>query len=131
MEKMRIKGERGYVELYNEEEDTEEEVWFPIKFEVCDMCRGKGSHVNPSVDGNGISPEEFSEDPDFADAYFGGLYDVQCYECGGEKVVAVIDEESVKRHYPEKLDDLKLWHEALEEEYAYQRERESERRYGA
>lgn len=67
------------------------EVHLPAKFEVCGTCRGKGTRVNPSIDGNGISPDEFREDPDFEESYFNGDYDVQCSACKGERVIAVID----------------------------------------
>lgn len=72
---------------------TEEfiEVSLPAKFEVCHTCRGKGTRVNPSIDGNGISREQFDEDPDFAESYFNGDYDVQCSACKGKRVIAVID----------------------------------------
>ena len=63
----------------------------PTKFEVCGRCSGKGTHVNEAIDGNGISREEFDEDPDFAESYFRGDYDVACTACKGLRVVAVID----------------------------------------
>lgn len=69
----------------------------PAKFEICTRCEGRGTHVNPSIDGHGISPEEFAEDPDFEEAYFEGRYDVQCYECHGERVVKVIDREKLSK----------------------------------
>src|SRR5690242_11130025 len=72
--------------------DWDIKINLPAVAEVCDRCRGHGKHVNPNVDGHGISPEEFAEDPDFKEAYFAGRYDVRCEECRGEKVVWVIDE---------------------------------------
>ncbi len=65
----------------------------PHRFEVCPCCEGKGSRVNPAVDGHGISPEEFAEDPDFEEAYFSGRYDITCDECQGLRVVMVPDEQ--------------------------------------
>lgn len=62
-----------------------------IRFEVCDVCDGKGSHVNPSIDAGGISAERFHEDPEFAQQYFGGTYDQVCNGCGGRRVVPVPD----------------------------------------
>lgn len=75
------------------------------RFEVCPTCDGRGSHVNPSIDASGISSEDFRDDPDFYDDYFGyngdedddgepirqarGMYDVDCYECEGRRVVPV------------------------------------------
>jgi hypothetical protein len=76
---------------------AEIEVIFPANFEVCYRCDGTGKHVNPSVDGHGISREEFAEDPDFEEAYFRGDYDVTCSECGGNRVVPVIDETHLRK----------------------------------
>lgn len=64
----------------------------PKKREVCPACDGRGSYVNPAIDEHGISPDEFAEDPDFAEAYFEGRYDIQCAGCNGLRVVDVIDE---------------------------------------
>ena len=66
---------------------------FPAHYDVCGRCRGSGVHVNPSIDGNGLSREDFDADPDFSDAYFSGCYDVTCYECKGLRVVPVLDED--------------------------------------
>lgn len=83
------------VELYDEEGDAFVAV-VPFRFEACWNCHGKGSHVNRAIDGHGISREEFDEDPDFEEAYFSGAYDVACDECGGDRVVAVTDDERVQ-----------------------------------
>ena len=72
-------------------DDHEEEVSLPAKFEACPRCRGRGTHVNPSIDGNGLTRDDFDQDPDFEESYFRGDYDVACYECRGARVVAVID----------------------------------------
>lgn len=71
-------------------DDTEIEL--PIRFEVCSGCGGHGKHVNRNIDGNGLSREDFDEDPDFREDYFAGVYDVTCDTCGGRRVVPVIDE---------------------------------------
>lgn len=62
-------------------------------YEVCDVCDGRGTHVHPGVDSHGISAEEFHEDPDFAESYMSGHYDVQCYRCRGKNVIPVPDED--------------------------------------
>ena len=49
-----------------------EEIELPVKMAVCPRCDGKGTHVNPAIDGHGISPEEFRDDPEFGEAYFRG-----------------------------------------------------------
>lgn len=97
--------------LYDEEGDTVM-VSFPAHYEVCDRCRGTGKHVNPSIDGHGISREEFDADPDFEEAYFEGRYDVTCYECKGERVVLVEDD------YETLSPELKAAHDALEKQWA-------------
>ena len=66
-------------------------ITLPAKFEVCHKCNGKGTHVNPAVDGHGISREEFDEDPDFRENYFSGLYDITCQKCDGKRVIPIID----------------------------------------
>jgi hypothetical protein len=71
----------------------------PTRFEVCGRCDGKGTHVNPSVDEHGISPEEFRDDPDFEEAYFGGVYDVTCYDCRGERVGAWWTRADARRNF--------------------------------
>ena len=50
---------------------------------ICPGCSGEGTCVNPSIDCNGLTQEDFDEDPDFAENYFGGLYDVSCAACEG------------------------------------------------
>lgn len=62
----------------------------PATREVCDTCRGRGHIVNPAVDGNGLTREDF-EDEDFREGYFGGRYDITCPECHGANVVKVPD----------------------------------------
>lgn len=58
----------------------------PKAFAICPTCDGRGKHVNPSIDSNGL-PDDFASDPDFMEDYMGGAYDVHCAECGGKRVV--------------------------------------------
>jgi hypothetical protein len=60
--------------------------WVPITLEVCNSCDGRGRYVNPNIDRNGISSEEFYEDPEFEEMYMGGGFDVTCDECQGMRV---------------------------------------------
>lgn len=62
----------------------------PAKYVVCPRCEGRGTHVNPSVDGQGLSSEDL-EDEEFREAYFGGAYDVRCFQCEGHRVVPQVD----------------------------------------
>jgi len=74
---------------YFDDEGCEVVADLPARYEVCGGCGGHGVHVDPSIDGRGLSAEDFAEDPDFEEAYFAGAYDVQCSECRGQRVVLV------------------------------------------
>lgn len=95
----------------------------PAKFVVCDRCEGRGKHVNPSIDGNGISAEQFAEDPDFKESYLRGDYDVPCERCHGLRVVAVLNEERCSAQI------LKAYYKQQEAKARYQAECASERRW--
>jgi len=58
-----------------------------ISFMVCETCHGHGSTVNPSIDAGSLSEEDFRDDPDFREDYYGGAYDIPCPECRGKRVV--------------------------------------------
>lgn len=95
-----------YVIPSEEDEDEEEEISFPAKFEVCDICNGKGQHVNPSIDCHGLTSDDFAEDPDFAEGYFSGRYDVACYCCHGQRVMPVVDEDRLTPEQKKALERL-------------------------
>jgi hypothetical protein len=61
---------------------------------VCPVCNGEGTTVNPNIDAHGLTAEDFYEDPDFAEDYMSGVYDITCAACHGNRVVkqARIDE---------------------------------------
>lgn len=50
---------------------------------ICPVCEGEGKHVNPNIDANGLSDDDFHDDPDFVEDYLSGVYDVGCNKCGG------------------------------------------------
>lgn len=78
--------------LYVTHADGEiEEVPLPTKWGVCPVCNGVGTHVNPAIDCNGLSAEDFDEDPGFAEDYCNGTYDVQCNLCRGRTTVQEVD----------------------------------------
>lgn len=85
---------------------TYSEEVIPVKYEVCETCGGKGKHVNPGIDSHGLSAEDFYEDPDFAENYVSGIYDVPCNECHGNRVALVVDEE---RATQEQQDYVEQW----------------------
>ena len=82
-----------------------DEIELPTKWEICGRCEGEGKHCNPSIDGNGLTREDFEEDPDFAENYFEGLYDVACYDCGGSGKKKVADESKMSD------EEKKIWRE--------------------
>lgn len=92
------------------------------KYEVCHTCSGSGKTVNPSIDGNGISRDQFDEDPDFAEAYFRGDYDVTCRTCEGKRVEVVIDEENNSKEL------IDAYYREEQEKYEYAREQYAEMR---
>lgn len=92
----------------------------------CPRCRGKGSHVNPAVDGNGLSQEDFDEaGPEFRDDYMAGVYDVPCYECKGARVILVPDRAKLTKK------ERVAWYEQVRELAEMAAEEEAERRMGA
>lgn len=102
-------------------DDTEEgKVRYPAKRIVCSCCDGKGSVVNPSIDSNGLSQEDFDEDPDFREQYFSGTYDISCPHCGGNNVVL----------YPATDEGEKAYLESQRSQYSYYAEIAAERRMG-
>lgn len=101
------------------------EISIPAKFALCPKCRGVGSHVNPAVDGHGLSQEDFDQDPDFQEAYFRGDYDVACHRCAGEKVIKVVDRERAS------AEDLKAYDDQERELRELEAEEAAERRAGA
>jgi len=58
-----------------------------MKWIVCPVCKGEGKTVNPAIDCNGLSQEDFAADPDFAESYWRGDYDITCRACSGQRVV--------------------------------------------
>lgn len=81
----------------------------PTTWDVCDVCEGAGHHVDPSIDCGGLSVEEFHDDPDFAEEYFGGSLDVTCARCRGRTTVRVVDMDALteeqRKLYEQQLDD--------------------------
>ena len=98
------------------------ELRLPLKKEVCPVCEGHGTHVNPAIDSHGISSEEFWDDPDFEEGYFSGRYDVRCNRCQGLRVVDTIDFENC----PPGTEDL--WNEYQNDVYEHRAEMAAEMR---
>jgi len=99
-------------------DDFEEEHELPAKNEVCYRCEGYGTHLNPNIGEHAYTREEFDEafDDEGKEEYFkrGGIYDVACEECHGNKVILVVDEDKLNA---EQKRVFELWEEQ-QDEYA-------------
>jgi hypothetical protein len=95
----------------------------PTKWEVCGLCDGEGKHVNPSIDAGGLSAEDFAEDPDFAEEYASGTYDVWCARCAGRTTERVVDVDALSDEH------RKLYEQSLRDEAIAQREEAYERAF--
>lgn len=84
---LRITGRRlAVIECETEDGATYKLMWSAER-KLCPQCDGDGTMVNPAIDGNGLTAEDFAEDPDFRESYMRGDYDVKCDECDGNKFV--------------------------------------------
>lgn len=79
---------------------------YPTTWAICDVCRGEGTTVNSSIDAGGLSAEDFYDDPDFAEDYMSGTYDVSCGHCGGSGKVQVIDRSRMSAEQLEEHDEM-------------------------
>lgn len=107
--------EDEWLEDYEEGQEPAE-IRIPIKWVVCPCCDGRGSYVNPGVDSHGLSADDFYEDPEFAEDYWRGNYDVTCDTCRGQRVVP----SPANKDDAEKVDRILdgLYSEAVERSYA-------------
>ncbi len=86
----------------------------PTMFVICGRCEGHGTHCNPSIDGNGISGEEFAEwDEDEREGYFAGRYDVRC-EAGCDNGKASVPDfekvpECIREAVVEYFENVERW----------------------
>ena len=75
------------------------------KWMICPVCEGEGKHVNPNIDAHGLTADDFAEDPDFAEAYMGGVYDVPCRNCGGSGKVLTAEQAERDEAWEDELED--------------------------
>jgi len=71
---------------------------------TCIKCDGKGTHVHDAIDEGGFQ----SQGPDDSDAYFSGVYDVKCTDCGGtgkSKLIFCDTCEKETPHYTERYQE--------------------------
>ena len=105
-----------------DDEGYETEIAIKAHAVVCHRCGGEGKHDHPAFS-NGITSDEWDQwGEDDRENYRSGAYDVTCTVCNGRNVVLEADENDP---------NLKLLHEWMDEEAAYRRECEMERRMGA
>lgn len=71
-------------------EDDEDEVRIPARFEVCGRCRGEGNH--DAWEGGMTESEMHEQGEEFMEDYARGHYAVPCTVCKGKRVVSVPDE---------------------------------------
>lgn len=107
-----------------------EDPWLPAHWVVCDRCHGDGTHVDPRVDGNGFTMDEWHEmGREFQDDYRSGRYDVTCSQCGGRRVMPELDENVELLPWQAQLVEvIRQWNR---DEAEYQAEVAAERRMGA
>lgn len=102
----------------------------PAKFAVCQECHGKGSHLVKGMRGAVYTWEDFAEDPEFQEDYFGGAYDVPCETCHGQRVVPEPEREALTRSEARFLDMVeRVQFEREMEEAAMEAERRAEMGY--
>lgn len=106
----------------------------PACFEVCPSCQGEGTHLHPAIGQHAYSADEFNEtfhDDEDRAQYFkrGGIYDIECDECHGSRVVLVADEsEATRTLRGRRL--FALYLAIVDRDADYAAERANERRMG-
>lgn len=105
------------------EDDGGIERELPTRWELCDVCDGKGTHVNPNIDRQGLTGDDFHDDPDFFDNYRRGDYDIPCNRCGGRRVIAVVDEDACEAEL------LKIYREDMDAQAEVDAEAAAEARH--
>jgi hypothetical protein len=105
---------------------SEDEFMIPFRWVLCEVCHGKGRHVNPSIDCGGLTREDFDDDPDFAESYMRGDYDQACSCCGGRRTMPELAPRTAEqRAFVRALDKIE------EEDADFEREVRAERAMGA
>lgn len=98
--------------------DEEEIVELRTRKEVCPTCEGQGKCWPRGLC---FTQCDFEEDPDLYEHVQDGTFDRECPECRGLRVVDVVCESDP---------NYRAWQDHLEEEAAYERMCEAERRFG-
>ncbi len=82
----------------------DETITVPAIYEVCSRCQGHGVHDHPAFS-NGITDEEFRQDPGFREEYMAGTYDVTCDTCHGQRVVLVPNRQEIDPKILQQIDE--------------------------
>lgn len=81
------------------------------KFELCSQCRGSGTMVNPNIDCNGLTSEDFNNDPSFESDYFSGAYNQTCSACnqyeGRQIVVTHCDHQHLIDYFQDLINEMR------------------------
>jgi len=107
------------ITVIDQENGDEVELEVPSKWDVCPVCDGKGTHVNPGIDAGGLSAEDM-DDPDFMEDYMSGVYDQTCNHCQGRTTVAVPDWDVLDERTRKLIEE----HDRAEAEYEAERQAE-------
>ena len=80
------------------------------KFELCSQCQGSGTMVNPNIDCNGLTSDDF-EDPRFEEDYLGGAYNQTCSACnqyeGRQIVVTHSDQQNLIEYFEDLINEMR------------------------
>jgi hypothetical protein len=114
------------------DDGSEAQFQLPAMFEVCPNCEGHGTHLREGIRDHAYTAEEFEEafDDEERSEYFrhGGRYDVTCEECEGKRVVLVVNRDACVSQAQK--DALRRYDAEQEDDAAFRREIEAERRMG-
>lgn len=129
--KTNIEQQRGGanpVIVFTHEVDSEEIVYrLPARYVVCGHCSGTGTS---SAHLGAWTADEWSQESyEFREDYLNGLYDKECPECHGLRVVAVPYD--WKDYSPKQQEVFKLYLELQDEDAQYEAMCAAERRMGA
>lgn len=67
----------------------------PVRWAICDRCRGNGKVDNPAFSNGWTGSEWAEQDEDFREGYIRGDYDVLCDTCCGSGKVEVFDHDAM------------------------------------
>lgn len=104
--------EDGLISSENLLEDADRyAVSVTTKFELCNQCQGSGTMIDPSIDCNGLTSDDFDNDPDFESDYFNGVYNERCSACnqyeGRQIVVTHCEQQHLIDYFQDLIKEMK------------------------